>query len=610
MNTIIKRQVGWVSAIALGLLMQAAFADKVYVSGFKGIQVIDTDSNSVINTLYAVGGDLNNTSPLHDLVVNPDGTRLYVASDTERKLSVIDTKTDKVLNDIPLSHRTYYENSVMVNPSGTQVYVLSRPQYVYLDMKAVSVVDTVLNKEIAILDLSDINRIVFNPSGEYFYGFLAAYFNIGNIPVFSANTNDLITTISLNDRWMNGGMVAAGKNLYLTTTTITSTSYEQFITVINAQSNQVIANIPTGGYSLLDDIQVNSEGTRLYACALTDVLVFNLTNNTLETTIPMIGGLCFGMGINAAGTRIYVSRVNYNWSSSMLYVIDAESNKIVSTVSLPSTVGKTRMAVVSSATTTPIPRATARISNLNAQAQLPIIGGFGISGTGTLNLLFQGSASDTCISPSMTLRKYPSGEVVDNYYRSTYSSGYMNGDHYSHPSTGMDLLSSNPKDVALVWDLPAGYYTVSLDALGCNEQGKLSIDLIEEDSSSSAKLTNFNANAMLPITSNVTVKGTGNIQTMFRGFKVAPCVDANLELKNSPSGTLFANNDNWESDVNVRLAKMLPNYLQPTDSSDAGLLRTLFAQSVTATLTSKNTCQGDGVFGVDVTHEAVDDLLF
>jgi YVTN family beta-propeller protein len=601
MSVIIKRQVGWVSAITLGLLMQAAFADKVYVSDSKGIEVIDTDNNRVINTLYDVGGDIPNIFPQQKLAVNPDGTRLYVINKTEQKLSVIDTKTDKVLNDIPLSLSPLdvsYGKTITVNPSGTQLYVVSLGGDQYVGSTSMLVVDTVTNKNIVLAKSYNINRIVFNPSGEYFYGFNDS----SNILVFSTKTNNLITTISLNDRDMNGGgMATAGNNLYLTTGASTSTSYEHSITVINTQSNQVIATIPMGRHDL-KDIRVNSEGTRLYACALTDVLVFNLTNNTLETTIPMIGGFCDGIEINASGTRIYVSKGNYKWSSSVLYVIDVESKKIVSTVSLNPNSGITHIAVASSAITTPIPRATARISNLNAQAKLPIIGGLGISGTGTLNLLFQGSASDTCISPSMTLRKYPSGEVVDNYnYYGTAYSAYMNGGYYTHQSTAVDLLSRNPKDVALVWDLPAGYYTVSLDALGCNEQGKFSIDIIEEDSSSSAKLVNVSANAMLPITSSVTLKGTESIQTMFRGFKVDSCVDANLELKNSTSGALLASNDNWEADVNITAAKALPQYLQPIDSSDAGLLRQLGAQSVTATLSSKNACQGDGVFGMDIT---------
>ncbi|MDD2815781.1 MAG: YncE family protein [Thiotrichaceae bacterium] len=612
MNTIIKRQVGWISAIALGLLMQAAFADKVYVAGSGGIEVIDTDSNSVVNTIYNVGDNLpHDLSPLHDLAVNSDGTRLYVTTDSEKKLSVIDTKTDKVLNKIPLSlYPGSYGKNVVVNPSGTRVYVTNANAYPY---PHVSVVDTILNKEITILDFFDINQIVFNPLGAYFYGYTYQGNNQRNISVFNANTNGLTATIPINsgspDYSFSSDMVTTGTRLYVLSYVQKKSmvDYEYVIKVINIQSNhtesnRVVGNIPTGGY-YINDMRVNSDGTRLYACAQTDMIVFNLTTNTLETTIPMIGGICSGIGINASGTRIYASRVDYNYTSRALHVIDAESNQIVSTISLSPISGITRVAVVSSAKITPIPRATARISNLNAQAQLPIIGGFGISGTGKLNLLFQGSAPDTCIHPYVTLRKYPSGDTVDTppHWFIDYYKG--------HPS--IKNLLSNPKDdIGYSWkalDLPAGYYTVLLDdALGCNEQGKLSIDIIEEDSSSSAKLINVSANAMLPITSTVTVKGTGSIQTMFRGFKVAPCVDANLELKNSPSGTLFANNDNWETDVNITEVMSLPQYLQPIDNSDAGLLRKLTAQSITATLSSKNACQGDGVFGMDVIHDAVD----
>jgi DNA-binding beta-propeller fold protein YncE len=653
MSTIIKRQVGWISAIALGLLMQAAFADKLYVSGSNDIDVIDTDSNSMISTIYYrnnpnhtgsawlyENNDLSLTKPMLSMpVVNPEGTRLYAIRalhdttvsfpfyDYNSELVVLDTKTDNILSVIPLSCQPLFDQYVtnVINPSGTRLYVVCK------DRGSVAVIDTTINKEVALLpDSSYFESGVFDSSGALLY---VKHYDRNNyldnkVAVFNANTGSLTSSISLDDGTFAtpyiGSIVTTGTRLYAM---FQNTDIGNTIQVINMQSNQVIGSIPvsTDIYHI-QDMQVNFEGTRLYACAMRDILVFNLISNRLETSIPLVDGSCSAIAINASGTRIYVLKdqsVSYN---RVIHVIDTESNKIVSTISLNPTGGGGKIAVVSSATITPIPSATVHISNLNTQAQLPIIGGFGISGMGRLTLLFQGSTATTCIDSSMTLRKYPSGEVVTKlkngiltpHYSWTYEPGYLwlaSNDYNDllHRSTVIEL-QGNPQSNNMnifMWSLPVGYYIVSLDTPERCDEGKLNIDIIEENSSSSAKLTNFSANAILPITSSVTLKGTGSIQTMFRGFKVTPCIDANLELRNSPSGMLLASNDNWETDVNVRQAKMLPNYLQPIDSSDAGLLRYLFAQSITATLTSKNTCQGDGVFGVDVTHDAVvDDLFF
>src|SRR3954467_1568917 len=67
----------------------AADSPKAYVGLFKdnSVAVIDTGSNKVLTTIPVPTGP-------HGMAVTPDGRNVYVSSDGDSKVSIIDTATD------------------------------------------------------------------------------------------------------------------------------------------------------------------------------------------------------------------------------------------------------------------------------------------------------------------------------------------------------------------------------------------------------------------------------------------------------------------------------------------------------------------------------------
>ena len=96
---------------------------RVYVSNNGGgnghtnntVSVIDTGSNTVIGTITVGFGPAG-------LAVSPAGSRLYVVNNPESTLSVIDTSNNSVITTVSLNGSNA-ASGVVVNPSGTRVYV-------------------------------------------------------------------------------------------------------------------------------------------------------------------------------------------------------------------------------------------------------------------------------------------------------------------------------------------------------------------------------------------------------------------------------------------------------------------------------------------------------
>jgi YVTN family beta-propeller protein len=95
------------------------------------VSVIDTTTNTVVGTVFAVG-----LSP-GELVVHPNGTRIYVANYWSGTVSVIDTATDTLVG-MPIAVGTN-PRSVAVSPDGTRVYVVNE------NSGTISVINTATN---------------------------------------------------------------------------------------------------------------------------------------------------------------------------------------------------------------------------------------------------------------------------------------------------------------------------------------------------------------------------------------------------------------------------------------------------------------------------------
>src|SRR4029077_6117819 len=89
---------------------------RAYIGNFgdQSISVIDTSTNTVIDTVHLAPNDVQG------IAVSTDGSRVYAAGGENGMVSVIDTATDTVIATIPVGRAP---RSVAVNPAGTRVYV-------------------------------------------------------------------------------------------------------------------------------------------------------------------------------------------------------------------------------------------------------------------------------------------------------------------------------------------------------------------------------------------------------------------------------------------------------------------------------------------------------
>jgi YVTN family beta-propeller protein len=144
-------------AIALTL---AASADasaqlRVLQTNSRGgsVHVIDPATQSVV-------GEIDGVPVNHGVVASADGSRIYVSSEAQSAVMVIDTRSMEIIATIPLSARP---NNIALTPDGRKLYVgiIARPG-------AVDVIDTQRLENVrTIPHPGGIHNIYVTPDGKY-----------------------------------------------------------------------------------------------------------------------------------------------------------------------------------------------------------------------------------------------------------------------------------------------------------------------------------------------------------------------------------------------------------------------------------------------------------
>ncbi len=122
---------------------------------------------------------------------------------------------------------------------------------------------------------------------------------------------------------------------------------------------------------------------------------------------------------------------------------------------------------------------TTRLINLSTRAPIQggagdIIAGFIIDGTGTQQVILRSWGLEAGVDPKLELRKYPSGALVDT--NDSWEAGPRVSEIRALPA---HLQVSQSTDAALLLDLPAGAYTVTLSSVGAKGLGLVGVDAIE-----------------------------------------------------------------------------------------------------------------------------------
>src|SRR5580765_4715512 len=145
------------SAILLVALPLTAAGKRVVIvqtnSAGDNVHLIDPATNKVV-------GVINGIEVNHGAAVAPDGTRIYVSDEADSTLDVVDGKSLKVINKIPLSG---HPNNIAVARDGRRVYVgiIQAPG-------GVDVIDTATMKNVKTMPTKgSIHNAYVTPDGKY-----------------------------------------------------------------------------------------------------------------------------------------------------------------------------------------------------------------------------------------------------------------------------------------------------------------------------------------------------------------------------------------------------------------------------------------------------------
>jgi len=276
-------------------------------SGSGSVSIVDLSTNT------ALPGSVPTASPV-GTAVRGDGSIAYV-SVVNGTVLVIDTATNTATATIGVGSSPV---GLAVTPDGTHLYVCNRGS------DTVSVVDTATNavtQNIAFPNGSGPISIAFKLDGS-----LAYVSNSGNstVSVLNPATNTITATISVPAGTNQIAVTPDGGHAYVTSSTATTS-------VINTTTNTVSTTIATVGTSR--GVVVRPDGTVAYVGGLdsndnTVISAINTATNTVTATISTTGIGQQGLAINPDGTRLYSTNLRTNDVS----VIDTATNTVLTPI--------------------------------------------------------------------------------------------------------------------------------------------------------------------------------------------------------------------------------------------------------------------------------------
>lgn len=282
-----------------------------YVTNANAVTVIDTSTNTVINTIPSTTPD--------DFAVNvaitPDGKFAYVTN-LYCTVSVIDTCENTVVDTIDVG---IYPMGIAITPNGRYAYVSNS----YNDN--VSVIDTTTNTVVDTIPVgNDPLGIAITPDGNFVY--VVNAFD-DNVSVIDTSSNTVVYTIPVGDFPHGIAITPDGNFAYVSNNEqppLTTT-----VSVIDTSTRTVVDTIPVGFVATI--IAITPDGKFAYVANAGDdnVSVIDTATNTVVDTVH-VGSYDYGLAITPDGNFVYVA----NAGDDNVSVIDTTTNTVVDTISV------------------------------------------------------------------------------------------------------------------------------------------------------------------------------------------------------------------------------------------------------------------------------------
>ena len=267
-----------------------------------------------------------------DVVITPDGSRVYVTAMGTHNVFVIDTETNVITDVIDLWEDDYYGAwpfRMAITPDGTKIYVAN------MISDNISVIDTGTNRLVAAIDMGHfLHDVAFTPDGRF------AYVELGwdRVLVIDVATNTVVETILLNEYEKSHTLAAShdGSKVYVVTSATGGTVYVIDVATnevidrfelgetVNIQGNQGIITISTDDSKLY--LPCGVDGTT-YSCpdeGLNKIFVIDLASKSVTAEIDITGGP-IAMRLSPDGELAYVS----TFAAGKVFVVDLSNNTVI-----------------------------------------------------------------------------------------------------------------------------------------------------------------------------------------------------------------------------------------------------------------------------------------
>jgi YVTN family beta-propeller protein len=260
--------------------------------------VVDARSN------VPVGGDPTGIS------INPNTNLVYVANYLDDVVSVIDCKSNKVIENITVGTSPL---GIAVNPITNTIYVANA------DSDNVSVIDGATNAVEKNVDVGDYPQSVdVNPNTNMIY---VANYDSSTISSLDGKTNTVRDEITLGAPPYD---IAVNPN----TNMIYVANYDSDTTsVIDGRTNTVKEDVIVGGSPQSVDVNPNTNMIYVANYFSDDISVINGTTNIVMENIT-VGTSPYDVAVNPDTNMIYVA----NYDSDSISVIVGSTNGVVQTI--------------------------------------------------------------------------------------------------------------------------------------------------------------------------------------------------------------------------------------------------------------------------------------